>query len=148
MQRVSIARRLGRRWTLVVAVIVVAVAGLTVYRLRGIFASEDVVSTPNNAANQIVPFNPKHVVLDVFGPPGTTATITYMDVHAQPQHALDAPLPWTYDATTTDPAVFVNVAAQGDGDSIGCRITIDGVVKDEKQVNTLNAYTFCLDKSG
>ena len=40
------------------------------------------------------------------------------------------------------------VMAQGDGDSIGCRIVIDGVVKDERQVNTMNAYTYCLDKSG
>ena len=49
---------------------------------------------------------------------------------------------------TTQPAVFANVMAQGDSDSIGCRITIDGVVKDERSVNTMNAYTFCLDKSG
>jgi hypothetical protein len=148
MQRVSIARRLGRRWTLVVAVVVIAVAGLAVYRLRGIFASEDVVSTPSGSDSNIVPFNPKHVVLEVFGPPGTTATVTYLDVNAQPQQARDVVLPWSYDKTTTDPAVFVNVAAQGDSDSIGCRIKIDDVVKDEKVVNTLNAYTFCLDKSG
>ncbi|BBX67526.1 MmpS family transport accessory protein [Mycolicibacterium psychrotolerans] len=148
MQRVSIARRLGRRWTLVLAVVVIAVAGFTVYRLRGIFASEDVTATASGSDSQIVPFNPKHVVLDVFGAPGTTATITYLDVHAQPQKAVDVPLPWSYDAVTTDPAVFVNVAAQANGDTIGCRITIDDAVKDENQVNTLNAYTFCLDKSG
>ena len=45
-------------------------------------------------------------------------------------------------------AVFVNVSAQGDSDSIGCRIKIDDVVKDERTVNTLNAFTYCLDKSG
>ena len=45
-------------------------------------------------------------------------------------------------------AVFANVVAQGDSDSIGCRIIIDGVVKDERTVNKVNAYTFCLDKSG
>jgi hypothetical protein len=44
--------------------------------------------------------------------------------------------------------VFVNVSAQGNSDSIGCRIKIDDVVKDERSVNTLNAYTYCLDKSG
>jgi hypothetical protein len=38
--------------------------------------------------------------------------------------------------------------AQGNSDSLGCRITIDDVVKDERQVNTMNAYTYCLDKSG
>ncbi|WP_172800290.1 MmpS family transport accessory protein [Mycobacterium sp. IS-1556] len=148
MQRVSIGSRLMRHWMLLVAVLVVAVAGFAVYRLNGIFGSQDVTSTPNNAANEIVPFNPKHVVMEVFGPPGTVATITYTDIDAQPQRVDDAALPWVYDATTTQPAVFVNVSAQGDSDSIGCRIRIDDVVKDERTVNALNAYTYCLDKSG
>jgi hypothetical protein len=148
VQRVSIGRRLARRWMPLVAVVVLVVAGFAVFRLHGIFASEDVTSTPSGADSDIVPFNPKHVVLEVYGPPGTVATITYLDVNAQPQRADDAALPWAYDATTTQPAVFVNVSAQGDGDSIGCRVKIDDVVKDERSVNTLNAFTFCLDKSG
>jgi Mycobacterium membrane protein len=133
---------------LLVAVLVVALAGFAVYRLNGIFGSKDVVSTPSGAANEIVPFNPKHVVMEVFGTPGTVATITYVDVDAQPQRVDNATLPWTYDTTTTQPAVFVNISAQGDGESIGCRIKIDDVVKDERTVNTLNAFTYCLDKSG
>jgi hypothetical protein len=133
---------------LLVALLVVVVAGFAVYRLNGIFASQDVTSTPSGGANEIVPFNPKHVVMEVFGPPGTVATITYLDVNAQPQRADDVPLPWAYDTTTTQPAVFVNVQAQGDSDSIGCRIKIDDAVKDERTVNTLNAFTSCLDKSG
>jgi hypothetical protein len=131
-----------------VAILVVAVAGFAVYRLQGIFASQDVVSTPSAGANEIVPFNPKHVVLEVFGPPGTVATITYLDVDAQPQRADGVTLPWAYDTTTTQPSVFVNIAAQGNSSSLGCRIKIDDVVKDERTVNTLNAYTYCLDKSG
>ncbi|TVX96361.1 transport acessory protein MmpS [Mycolicibacterium porcinum] len=148
MQRISIGRRLSRRWMFLVAVAVVVLAGFTVHRLHGIFASGDVTSTPSGAANEIVPFNPKHVVLEVFGPPGTVATITYLDVDAQPQRADAVALPWSYDTTTTQPAVAVNVSAQGDSNSIGCRITIDDVLKDERTVNTLNAFTFCLDKSG
>jgi hypothetical protein len=119
-----------------------------VYRLNGIFASQDVTSTPSGNVNDVAPFNPKHVVLEVFGPPGTVATITYLDVNTQPQRADAVTLPWAYDTTTTQPAVFVNVQAQGNSDSIGCRIKIDDVVKDERTVNTLNAYAFCLDKSG
>ena len=87
------------------------------------------VSVPSGSVNEIVPFNPKHVVLEVSGPPGTVATITYLDVNAQPQRADAVALPWAYDTTTTEPAVFVNVAAQGDSDSIGCRIMIDDVVR-------------------
>ncbi|QRY50188.1 MmpS family transport accessory protein [Mycolicibacterium septicum] len=148
MQRFSIGRRLVQRWMYLVAVVVIALAGFVVFRLHGIFASEDVTATPSGSGSDIVPFNPKHVVLEVFGPPGTVATITYLDVNAQPQRADAVTLPWTYDTTTTQPAVAVNVSAQGNGDSIGCRIKIDDVVKDERTVNTLNAFTYCLDKSG
>ena len=147
MQRVSPTRLLKQRWMILVAVVVLAVAGFAVYRLHGVFASRNVTATPNNS-NSIVPFNPKHVVLEVFGPPGTVATITYLDVDAQPQRADAVTLPWSYDTTTTLPAVVVNVQAQGDSDSIGCRIKIDDAVKDERSVNTENAYTYCLDKSG
>jgi hypothetical protein len=45
-------------------------------------------------------------------------------------------------------AVFVNVSAQGNSDSIGCRIKIDDVLKNTRTANTLNAFTYCLDKSG
>ena len=148
MPRFSIGRALGRRWMVLVAIVVVAIAAFAVYRLHGIFGSHDVTATPSGAENNIVPFNPKRVVMEVFGPPGTVATITYLDVNAQPQRADAVTLPWAYDTTTTQPAVFVNVAAQGDSNSIGCRIKIDDVVKDERSASTMNAYIYCLDKSG
>lgn len=131
-----------------VAVAVLAVAGFAVFRLHGIFGSNHDTSTPSAFADEIEPFNPKRVVLEVFGPPGAVATISYLDVDAQPQRADDVSLPWRYDATTTQPAVFVNVMAQGNSDSLGCRIVIDDKVKDERVVSTLNAYVYCLDKSG
>lgn len=141
-------RLLTRWWMLLVAVVVVAVAGFAVYRLHGVFGSNHNTSTGGALSDEIVPFNPKHIVLEVFGPPGAVATINYLDVNAQPQRADNVTLPWSYDITTTQPAAFVNVMAQGNSDSLGCRITIDDVVKDERQVNTMNAYTYCLDKSG
>ena len=148
MQGISIARLASRWWMLLVAVVVVAVAGFAVYRLHGVFGSNHDTSTGGALSDEIVPFNPKHILLEVFGPPGTVATINYLDVNAQPQRADNVTLPWSYDITTTQPAAFVNVMAQGNSDSLGCRITIDDVVKDERQVNTMNAYTYCLDKSG
>lgn len=132
----------------IIAVVVVAVAGLAIYRLHGIFGSNDKVSANSGLANQIVPFNPKHVVLEVFGAPGAVATINYLDVNAQPQQVKDAPLPWSFTITTTEPAVVGNVVAQGNGATLGCRITVNGEVKDQRTVTTPSAYTFCLDKSG
>ena len=131
-----------------VAVAVVALAGFAVYRLHGIFGSHVSTSAASGVSNEIVPFNPKQVIYEVFGAPGATATINYQDVHAAPQRVDDAPLPWSYTITTTDPAVIANLVAQGDGSTLGCRIIVNGAVKDERIVNEVNAYTFCLDKSG
>jgi len=144
----AVGRLLARGWMLLVAVVVIAVAGFAVYRLHGIFGSEHDVSAGGELPNDAVSLNPKHVVIEVFGDPGAVATINYVDVDAQPQRVDDAPVPWSYDVRTTQPGVFVNVVAQGDGDSLGCRITIDGEVKDQRTVNTHNAYTYCLEKSG
>ncbi len=133
---------------LLVAVLVVAAAGFCVYRLHGIFGSHHTTSAASGISNDIIPFNPKQVILEVFGAPGTVATINYLDVNAAPQRVDDATLPWSYTITTTQPAVFANVVAQGNSDSIGCRITVNGEVKAERTVHEVNAYTFCLDKSG
>jgi hypothetical protein len=137
-----------RGWIPLVAALVVAVTGFGIYRLHGIVWSHSNTAANSGLANQIVPFNPKQVVLEVFGAPGAVATINYLDVNAQPQQVKNAPLPWSYTITTTQPAVVGNVVAQGDGDRLGCRITVNGEVKDERTVNKVDAYTFCLDKSG
>ena len=147
-QRISLISVVKRWWMLLVAVAVIAGAGFGVYRLHSIFGSHRNSSAAEGISNEIVPFNPKHVVLEVFGPPGAIATINYLDVNAQPQQVRDAPLPWSFTITSTEPAIVGNVVAQGNGDTIGCRITVNGVVKDERTVNAVNAYTFCLDKSG
>ncbi len=131
-----------------VASVVIAVAAFGVYRLHSIFGSHQSNSAAEGISNEIIPFNPKQVILEVFGAPGTVATINYLDVNAQPQQVLDARLPWSFTITSTEPAIVGNVVAQGNGDTIGCRITVNGVVKDERTVNAVNAYTFCLDKSG
>ncbi|OBJ16414.1 hypothetical protein A5622_25375 [Mycobacterium sp. 1245801.1] len=116
--------------------------------MHGIFGSHDNTAANSGLAAEIVPFNPKRVVLEVFGAPGATATINYLDVNAQPQQVKDAPLPWSFTITSTEPAVIGNVVAQGNGDTLGCRIIVNGEVKDQRTVHKVDAYTFCLDKSG
>jgi hypothetical protein len=133
---------------ILITVAVVALAAFAVDRFRDAFGSDKTSAQGSGVSNEIVPFNPKQVVYEVFGAPGSTATINYQDVHAAPQRVDNAPLPWSYTITTTDPAVIANVVAQGNGATLGCRITVNGIVKDERTVNEVSAYTFCLDKSG
>ena len=127
-------------------VTVVGIALFTVARIRGYFGSEE---RPSYADGQgeTKPFNPKQITYEIFGPPGTVADISYFDVNSDPQHVDDAYLPWRLDISTTLPAVVSNIVAQGDSDSIGCRITIDGEVKAERISNEVNAFTYCLVKA-
>ena len=143
----KLGRLAGRNWLILTTVAIIGLAAFAVYRLQGAFGSLD-TATPGGGADQIVPFNPKRVQLEVFGAPGSTATITYMDVESRPQRVDDVALPWSYDGSTTTPAVLLNLQAQGTGSSLGCRITVDGVVKVERSSDGTSAYVFCLDKSG
>jgi hypothetical protein len=138
---------LKRQWTVILAVLVLAVTGFCVYRLHGIFGSNNAVTRPAADALENTGYNPKRVLFEVFGSPGSVATMNYLDEQAQPQRVKDAPLPWSHMLTTNDPTLYADLRAQGDGTSIGCRITVDGVVKDERSINTMNGYIACLDKS-
>ncbi|MGH3540845.1 MAG: MmpS family protein [Mycobacterium sp.] len=147
MKGISLTRLVRRGWMVLVAVLVIAAAGFGVYRLHGAFGSHQSASAGYGVAEDIKPFNPKHITLEVFGDPGTVATINYLDINVQPQQVLNAPLPWSLTMVTTQPGAFSNLVAQGNSDSLGCRIIVDGELKDERIVNTVNAYTFCLVKS-
>ncbi|SPM29103.1 membrane protein [Mycobacterium terramassiliense] len=147
MPKIPITAAAKKFWIVLVIVAVVAVAGFCVYRLRGIFGVHGDHPITSGMADDIKPFNPKHVVYEVYGPPGTTANINYLDINAQPQKASNVPLPWTLSVITTLPSVSVNVVAQGDSDQIGCRIVVNDVVKDERSSNGVRAQTFCIVKS-
>lgn len=103
MSRVSVGRAVRQRWTIIVTVVVVAIVGFSVYRLHGIFGSTNTVSRPSADALENTGYNPKRVRLDVFGSPGTVATINYLDADAQPQRADDVTLPWSTTLATDDP---------------------------------------------
>jgi len=137
---------LRRIWLPVVMVLVVAVGTLTVSRLHGIFGSHQHVSDASNA-DAIVAFNPKRVVYEIFGTAGTTATINYLDAEAQPREVDNASLPWSLRIETTLSSVVANVVAQGDSATLGCRIIVNDVVRDQLLVQAHNAATTCLVKS-
>jgi len=136
-----------RGWIPLAILVLVAIAGFAVDRLHGVFGVHGAASAVGARADDIRPFNPKQVTLEVFGPAGTVADINYLDVDAAPQRVDGMRLPWTYSVATTAPAVSVNVVAQGDGETIGCRITVNGAIKAQRTVAGIHPQTFCLVKS-
>ena len=143
-----LVRGLRKAWMPLVIAVVVAIGAFAVDRLHGVFGKTELTREGSGLANDPKPFDPKVVVYEICGPPGTVATINYLDLDADPQIARDVALPWTLTLTTDAPAAAGNIVAQGDSDTIGCRITVDGVVKDERVRTGVSAQTFCIVKSG
>ncbi len=146
--RATVFGILKRVWIPLLIVVVVAVAGLVVYRMHGLFGSNNEITRPGaGLAQDAEPFNPKVVTYEVFGTEGAVATINYLDLDSNPQRVDDAPLPWSITLKTTKPSAGATIIAQGNGDQIGCRVTVDDKVRDEQSSTGVNAQTSCLVKS-
>ena len=140
-------RAVAHTWIPITMVAVLAVSGLIVLRLHRVFASED-LNAGARAGIEIVQFNPKVVVYEVDGPPGSSATISYLDADANLHNLAGVALPWSTTISTTLPAVTASIMVASDGGGVGCRITIDGSVRDERSADGVAPQTFCLVKSG
>lgn len=134
-----------RVWLPVLVIAAVALGGLTVANLRSVFGSDKAIVTPIDA-DTAENFNPKVVTYEVFGT-GSSATINYADLDGKPQRTGEVSLPWSLTLETTLPSVMPNLMAQGDGQSLTCRVTVDDEVKDERTAQGMNAATYCLVKA-
>ncbi len=137
---------LQRLWIVLVIVPVAAVGALVIYRFHGVFGAAGSASA-GTAGGEIVSTVPKYVTYEVFGPAGTAGMISYVDERSRSRETTFASLPWSLTLTTTQPSVFANVMAQGDGNELGCRITVNGELRDEQQADGHAAATFCVVKA-
>lgn len=156
------ARRGGLRslvtrfWLIFTVIAVVALSGFVVHRLHGIFGVHSGSFGGGSSGDVIDQFNPKTITLEVWGAPGSMATINYLDENSHPQQALNVPLPWKTELKSTKPGIPANLVAQGTGSWIACRFLVnnnDGrgdVIKAPNHSppeQSVNAFVYCLDKS-
>lgn len=138
---------LKKAWVPLVVVVAVALGAIAVDRLRGVFGSDAIFTATGSSAEPLEPSHIKRVTYEVYGPSDTAGSVSYLDKKAQPEQADFTSLPWTFTITTTVPAVIASVVAQGNSDSIGCRITVNGELKDERSTAGRHAQTSCLVKA-
>jgi hypothetical protein len=138
---------LKRAWVALVVAMVVALGSVAVLRLRGVFGSDAIFSSTASQAEPLRQVNVKQVTYEVLGPGGTAGSVSYVNKDSHPEQAHFNSLPWTYTITTTMSSVIANVVAQGNSDNIGCRITVNGDLKDEHYSSEHHAQTFCLVKA-
>lgn len=139
---------LRRLWIPLVVLIVVAAGGFTVSRLHGIFGSDNSLTYGDTAEDQTPPVNPKILRYEIFGPPGTVAQISFFNENGDPQFLDGVPLPWSFEFPITGAAGVGSIAAQGDSETLGCRILVDNEVKAEKiATHEASTFTACLLKA-
>jgi hypothetical protein len=155
-KRRGLSGLLGRFWLVLTVLVVVALSGFVVHRLHNVFGIHKGSFGGGTSGEVLDSFNAKTITLEVTGPPGSTATINYLDENTHPQQALNVPLPWSKVLSSTKPGIPANLVAQGDGSWIACQFVVnkhDGsgdVIKTPNRsdaVENVNAFVYCLDKS-
>jgi hypothetical protein len=137
-----ILRVFKRVWIPLLVLVVACAGAFTVSRLHGIFGSDNRPAYADTQKDE-APYNPKNVKYEVFGPPGATASISYFDVNSVPTFVENAALPWSLEFPLGNTTAVGSVMAQGDSDSIGCRILVGNAVRDESTKDAFRAFTSC-----
>jgi hypothetical protein len=73
--------------------------------------------------------------------------LVYVDLDAHPHRVDISELPWSHTETTTLTVVSGSISAQVKGGQIGCRMLVNGVVRDEQSSTRANADVTCRVKS-
>jgi hypothetical protein len=138
---------LKRFWVVAIVAVAVVAAVAVVGRLRTFFDSDKPYVAASMPADAIKPINVKRVTYEIVGPPGASGRVSYLDVNGKTIEAGFTELPWSVTVSTTDPGVLANVVAQGDTESLGCRILVDDKLVAEDFAEGRDAQAFCLDKA-
>ena len=143
-----VVKPLMRLWIPFVILAVIAGGGFAVSKLRSVFGSEQRIPYSDTKPDDGKPIDPKYLRYEIFGAPGTVATISYFGADGSPEKVEGVLLPWSVEFPITTAASVGSIAAEGDTGTIGCRILVGGEVKAEKIVNhEVSSFTSCLLKA-
>ena len=143
-----IKRRVNKRglfklWqpAVIVAVLVFVAYGVQTVRNN----SQNISHPPTQSAipATVVQINPKNVTYEAFGDLGGGGKLVYANLDSEPIEAHLSSLPWSHSETTMAASATLSLVMQVDGDSAGCRIKVDGVVRDEHVVSHPSAAVVC-----
>jgi MmpS family membrane protein len=136
-------RILSKLW---LPAVILGVIAIVAYGVNSVRHLSDAISNPpssNPIPATVVQINPKNVTYEVFGNLGGGGRVTYANLDSKPVEVTLASLPWSYSETTMASSASLSLVAQVDGDSLGCRISVDGQVRDEHSVSHEGAAVAC-----
>jgi hypothetical protein len=142
-KRRNTKRILANLWTPAVILAVLAIGGYGVNTVRGMSANISHPPVTSAIPATVIQINPKNVTYEAFGDLGSGGSVTYADLNSQPIEVTLASLPWSISETTMSPSATLSLVMQVDGDAAGCRILVNGKVRDEQFVSHPSAAVAC-----
>ncbi len=136
---------LARAWMPVVAVIALGVAGGSMWKVHEMSAPGPVLTV--NPPQAPPEFTPKTLTYEIFGSVGNGGMLSYVDIDGHPHQVDLTTLPWSHTETTTLTVVSGSISAQVHGGQIGCRMRVNGVIRDEQSDDHPDANVMCRVKS-
>ena len=136
---------LARIWMPLVAVIAVSAGLLLMYKVHQFSEPEPVITV--NGPQAPDEFNIKRLTYEVFGSVGQGGKLVYVDIDGHPHQVDIATLPWSHTETTTLTVASGAISVHVHGGQAGCRMLVDGVVRDEQKGNHQDADVECRVKS-
>ncbi|OIN79212.1 hypothetical protein BMG05_19170 [Mycobacterium malmoense] len=128
-----------------VAVVAVSVGVVCMWKVHQFSAPGPVITVNGPQAPEQT--TPKRLTYELFGSVGRGGMLVYVDIDGRPHRVDLTTLPWSHTETTTLTVVSGSVSAQVHGGRLGCRILVNGVVRDEQSDTHEDADVTCRVKS-
>ena len=144
-QRSVVRTVLAKVWLPLAAVVVLGVGGVGMFKVHE--SSEPPPVLAANPPQAPEEFTPKSLTYELFGSIGDGGILDYIDIDGHPHKVDLTTLPWSHTETTTLTVVSGSISAQVHGGQVGCRMLVDGVVRDEQSATHQDADVTCRVKS-
>lgn len=134
---------MDKLWLPVTIIVVICSVGFGVLRIR---AASNAISHPPVIATidpVIAQINLKHITYEVFGDLGNGGKVVYAALSGAPIEVKLTELPWSYSLVTAAPSATLSLVTQVDGGTVGCRILVNGKVRDEYSITHQAAAASC-----
>ncbi len=120
-----------QRWVYVTVVVILALTGLFIGRLR-LSEIPDLAVGHSPKPPSLGQPRSRSVVYELGGTEGAAATASYLDASGV-NHAVQVRLPWTFALSSQKLTFPSGVTASADRADVSCRVMIDGAVRAAQQ---------------
>ncbi|MGH3723422.1 MAG: MmpS family transport accessory protein [Mycobacterium sp.] len=128
-------------WVYVVVLAVLTVAAVFILKLRSSEIPDEATGTVSRLP-ALGSLSERTIQYEAIGPAGLPATVSYLDDDGHNQN-VNTVLPWQEALRTVEPSLVTSMVVQSNSAGVGCRITVNGKVRDEQVATATGGIASC-----